>query len=42
LSKEARLAMVVGVWCLQLEEDVAAIVIARMAEKNLELPALKR
>jgi hypothetical protein len=33
--------MIVGVWCLQLE-DVAAMVVARMAEKSLELPTLKR
>jgi hypothetical protein len=35
-------AIVVSVWCLQLEEDVATIVVARMAEKKLELPVLKK
>lgn len=33
--------MVVGAWCLQLEEDIVAIVVASMAKKNLELPRLK-
>jgi hypothetical protein len=33
--------MFVGLWCLQLE-DIAAIDVASIVEKNLELPVLKR
>jgi hypothetical protein len=40
LSVEAWLPIVVGVWGLQLEEDVIAIAIAWMAEKNLQVSAL--
>jgi hypothetical protein len=42
LGKEAWLPIVIGVWCPQLEEDVSAIVVARMAEKYLKLTVLNK
>lgn len=41
LSKEARPPIVVSVGGLQPEEDVAAIVVARMAKEDLQLLVLR-
>jgi hypothetical protein len=42
LRKETLLPIIVGVRCLQLEEDGAAIVVARTAGRNLKLLVLRR